>query len=94
MIKTNINVKHISGTAVSMVSLKKRYFFCGSFMLQCISVLCLLCFRASLFIDVLYNPFLVYCRELAPGPVSLTGDRAQGDDNKHESHYSHLLGKG
>ena len=37
-----------------------------------------------------YNPFLVYCRELAPGTVSLTGDRAQGDDSKHDSHYSTL----
>ena len=35
-----------------------------------------------------YNLFLVYCRELAPGTVSLTGDRAQGDDNKHDSHYT------
>ena len=35
-----------------------------------------------------YNSFLVYCRELAPGTVSLTGDRAQGDDSKHDSHYS------
>ena len=35
-----------------------------------------------------YNPFLVYCRELAPGTISLTGDRAQGDDSKHDSHYS------
>ena len=35
-----------------------------------------------------YNSFLVYCRELAPGIVSLTGDRAQGDDSKHDSHYS------
>ena len=35
-----------------------------------------------------YNPFLVYCRELAPGTVSLTGDRAQGDDSKYDSHYS------
>ena len=35
-----------------------------------------------------YNPFLVYCRELAPGAVSLTGDRAQGDDSKHDLHYS------
>ena len=35
-----------------------------------------------------YNPFLVYCRELAPGAVSLTGDRAQGDDSKHDSHYT------
>ena len=30
-----------------------------------------------------YNDFNVYCRELAPGTVSLTGDRAQGDDSKH-----------
>ena len=36
----------------------------------------------------LYNSFLVYCRELAPGTVSLTGDRAQGDDSKHDSHYT------
>ena len=36
----------------------------------------------------LYNPFLLYCRQLAPGTVSLTGDRAQGDDSKHDSHYS------
>ena len=37
-----------------------------------------------------YNPFLVYCRELAPGTASLTGDRAKGDDSKHDSHYSGL----
>ena len=36
---------------------------------------------------ICYNPFLVYCRELAPGTVSLTCDRAQGDDSKHDSHY-------
>ena len=35
-----------------------------------------------------YNPFLVYCRELAPSTVSLTGDRAQGDDSKHDLHCS------
>ena len=35
-----------------------------------------------------YNPFPVYCRELAPGTVSLTCDRAQGDDSKHDSHYT------
>ena len=29
-----------------------------------------------------YNSLFVYCRELAPGTVSLTGDRAQGDDSK------------
>ena len=33
--------------------------------------------------DTKYNAFNVYCRELAPGTVSLTGDRAQGDDGKH-----------
>ena len=38
-----------------------------------------------------YNPFLVYCRELAPGTVSLTGDWAQGDDSKHDSHYICLV---
>ena len=31
----------------------------------------------------MYNAFNVYCRELAPGTVSLTGDRAQGDESKH-----------
>ena len=30
-----------------------------------------------------YNAFNVYRRELAPGTVSLTGDRAQGDNSKH-----------
>ena len=30
-----------------------------------------------------YNAFNVYRRELAHGTVSLTGDRAQGDDSKH-----------
>ena len=30
-----------------------------------------------------YNAFNVYRRELAPGTVSLTGDRAKGDDSKH-----------
>ena len=36
-----------------------------------------------------YNPFLVYCPELAHGTVNLTSDRAQGDDSKHDSHYNH-----
>ena len=42
----------------------------------------------------LYNAFNVYRRELAPGTVSLTGDRAQGDDSKHwayNSPYSTLM---
>ena len=29
-----------------------------------------------------YSDYNVYCRELAPGTVSLTGNRAQGDDSK------------
>ena len=47
-----------------------------------------LCFVCIL--TFMYNPFLVYCRELAPGTVNLTGVRAQGDDSKHDSHYSRL----
>ena len=39
-----------------------------------------------------YNPVLVYCRELALGTVSLTGDRAKGDDSKHDSHYNSYPG--
>ena len=39
-------------------------------------------------LTAIYNPFLVYCRELAPDTVTLTGDRAQGDDNKHDSQYT------
>ena len=38
-----------------------------------------------------YNPFLVYCRELAPGTVSLTRCQAQGDDSKHNSHYTVMI---
>ena len=37
-----------------------------------------------------YNAFNVYCRELAPGTVSLTGDRAQGDDSKHCANSIHM----
>ena len=37
-----------------------------------------------------YNAFNVYRRELAPGTVSLTGDRAQGDDSKHWAEYTEL----
>ena len=33
--------------------------------------------------NMAYNAFNVYCRELATGTSSLTGDRAQGDDSKH-----------
>ena len=37
-----------------------------------------------------YNAFNVYRRELAPGTVSLTGDRAQGDDSKHWAYSSRI----
>ena len=36
----------------------------------------------------LYNDLNVYCRELAPGTVSLTGDRAQGDDSEQCAYSS------
>ena len=52
----------------------------------------LLCiFETIIYIVQCYNSFRVYCRELAPGTVSLTGDRAQGDDSKHDSHYTHKI---
>ena len=35
-----------------------------------------------------YNAFNVYCLELAPGTVSLTGYRAQGDESKHCAYYN------
>ena len=43
----------------------------------------------------LYNAFNVYRRELAPGTVSLTGDRTQGDDSKHwaDSNNEHFSKK-
>ena len=37
--------------------------------------------------QIRYNDLNDYCRELDPGTVSLTGDRAQGDDSK-QSVYS------
>ena len=46
--------------------------------------------KTGVFFSCWYNPFLVYCRELAPSTVSLTGDRAQGDDSKHDLHYNYL----
>ena len=35
-----------------------------------------------------YIAFNVYRRDLAPGTVSLTGDRAQGDNSKHWAYSS------
>ena len=59
-----------------------------TFVLKCLSLYRKLCIFTCFFHELRYNPFLVYCRELAPGTVSLTGDRAQGDDSKHDSHYT------
>ena len=42
-----------------------------------------ICMQAAWTLMRSYNAFNVYCRELDPGTVSLTGDRAQGDDSKH-----------
>ena len=47
-------------------------------------------FQSLTIVHFFYNPFLVYCPELAPGTVSLTGDRAQGDDSKHDLHYNNV----
>ena len=38
-----------------------------------------------------YNAFNVYRRELAPGTVSLTGGRAQGDDSKHWAYSTNFV---
>ena len=40
--------------------------------------------------QIRYNSFLVYCRELAPGTVSLTDDRAQGDGVQDNSAQNQL----
>ena len=34
-----------------------------------------------------HNASFVYCRELAPGTISLTGDWVHVDDSKQNSHY-------
>ena len=55
---------------------------------NCITIISPNSISWSIVLLIWYNSFLVYCRELAPGTVSLTGNRAQGDDSKHDSHYS------
>ena len=37
-----------------------------------------------------YNTSLVYCLELAPGTVSLTGNWVRGNDSKQTSNYTEL----
>ena len=34
-----------------------------------------------------YNARFVYCRELAPGVISLTGGWARGDDSKQHGYF-------
>ena len=43
-------------------------------------------------VSITYTSF-VYCRELAPGTVSLTGDWVRGDDSQQTSHYNHTVTK-
>ena len=35
-----------------------------------------------------YNTSFVYCRELSPGTISLTGGWVRGDDSKQNSYYT------
>ena len=37
-----------------------------------------------------YNTSSVYCRELAPGTVTLTGDWVRGDDSKQTTYYVYI----
>ena len=39
-----------------------------------------------------YNTSCAYCREMAPGTVSLTGDWFRGDDSKQNSNYTKTCG--
>ena len=43
-------------------------------------------------VSITYTSF-VYCRELAPGTISLTGDWVRGDDSKQTSYYNHTVTK-
>ena len=50
----------------------------------------------SLFINTMlvkenYNTSSVYCRELAPGTVNLTGDWVRGEDSKQISDYTWMF---
>ena len=38
-----------------------------------------------------YKLHFVYCRELGPGTVSLTGDRVRDDDSKHYAVYTSVI---
>ena len=43
-------------------------------------------------VSITYTSF-IYCRELPPGTVSLTGDGVRGDDDKQTSYYNHTVTK-
>ena len=53
----------------------------SSLFANCFGCACML--LAQPYVNHYHNAFNVYRRELAPGTVSLTSDRAQGDDSKH-----------
>ena len=42
----------------------------------------------NVIVEPMYNDFNVYCCELAPGTISLTGGMAQGDNSKQCAHSS------
>ena len=45
----------------------------------------IVCYRLK--VNTGYNTRFVYCREFAPGTVSLRGDWARGDDSKQNRYY-------
>ena len=62
----------------------------------CVSFLSDICYLNTTFMNIMendicleYNTRFVYCRELTPGTVSLTGDWVRGDDIKLNSYYTH-----
>ena len=44
--------------------------------------------RTSMLNQTAYNSSFVYCLELAPGTVNLTGDWVRGDDSKQYRYYT------
>ena len=71
--------------------------FCGKFIITVnnkknkVNSPMFVCNDSRLSLKHQYNAFNVYCRELAPGTVSLTGYRAQGDDSKHCAYCSSVF---
>ena len=84
-----------SSTLETLVSTKTKcikLIFIGKITLISVAFLMALSISKCLqFSNPCYNSFLVYCRELAPSTIRLTGDQAQGDNSKHDSHSNPLL---